>query len=427
MKKQWYVIPLIAAMTLGLFAGCGNDLPAVYVQSVADIVGYGSLGQTTVCGGVVVAGNEVDVRKDENRTVAELRVQVGQTVAEGDVLFVYDTEEIRLSLDKAALEIEQLKNSVSDLQSQIARLETEKASAPSSEQLSYTVQIQSLQADKRETEYNITVKERELEAMKAVDTSGEVRATVAGKIKTINENGGYDNYTGQELPFMTVVEEGAYRVKGRIDELNRDSFRVGMQVLLRSRADETQTWSGVIETVDTNPEESNNSGIYYTYDTAGSDMSASNYPFYVVLDDVTGLVLGQHVYIEPADSAQRDGLWLDASFVVEEDGTHYVWAADGNDELEKRAVTVGEFDEEFYRYEIVSGLAFEDRIAFPEESLRAGAPVTGEAPEPVEGGDGTVFDGNDNGVFDGGAVDGENFGAIAENDDRPESSESSEG
>lgn len=375
--KKGLVFLLIALLTVGLFAGCGETLPAVYVQSVAELTGYGAIGQSLTCGGVVVAGNEVNVARDENRTVAEIRVQVGQTVAEGDVLFVYDTEEIKLSLDKAALEIEQLKNSVTDLQAQITRLEQEKANAPADAQLDYTVQIQSLQADKREKEYDITVKERELETLKATDIGGEVRATIAGKVKAINENGGYDDYTGQALPFMTLTEEGAYRVKGKIDELNRDRFYVGMAVLIRSRADETQTWSGVIETVDTNPEENNNN---FYYDAGSSDSSASSYPFYVTPDDAEGLVLGQHVYIEPLDGSGDNGLRLDASFIVEEDGVHYVWAADSDGELEKRSITVGAFDEDFYRYEILGGLTPEDRIAFPEDGLQAGAPVTEEQP-----------------------------------------------
>lgn len=373
--KKALVFLLTALLTLGLLAGCGETLPAVYVQSVAELTGYGAIGQSLTCGGVVVAGNEVNVVRDENRTVAEICVQVGQTVAEGDVLFVYDTEEIKLSLDKAALEIEQLKNSVADLQAQITRLEQEKANAPADAQLDYTVQIQSLQADKREKEYDITVKERELETLKATDIGGEVRATIAGKVKAINENGGYDDYTGQALPFMTLTEEGAYRVKGKINELNRDRFYVGMAVLLRSRADETQTWSGVIETVDTNPEENNNN---FYYDVVSSESSSSSYPFYVTPDDAEGLVLGQHVYIEPLDGSGDDGLWLDASFIVEEDGAHYVWAADGDGELEKRSITVGAFDEDFYRYEILGGLTPEDRIAFPEDGLQAGAPVTEE-------------------------------------------------
>ncbi len=412
MKKLTVALALV--LVLGLLAGCGSDASAVYVQSVSDITGYGALGEYNTCAGVVVAGNEVKIEKDENRKVTELKVEVGQTVKEGDVLFVYDTDEIKLSLDKAQLEIEQLKNSLTDYDNQIAQLEKEKASAGSSEQLGYTVQIQALQADKREAEYNITVKERELENLKNTDISGEVKATINGEVKSINENGGTDNMTGQPLPYMTLVESGAYRVKGKINELNRDQFSIGQTVTLRSRADATQTWTGVIASVDASPEENSNNS--YMYDSGSSDeyTSSSSYPFYITLDNSDNLVLGQHVYIEPEQSDDSTGgFWLDASYVVEnEDGTCYVWAASSRDKLEKRSITVSEKDDMFYRYLVTGGLTLDDRIAIPDDTLTEGLPVTDEMPEPSED-EGVDDGGTDDGGFDnGGVVDGGMDGGI---------------
>lgn len=407
MKKLTVALALV--LVLGLLAGCGSDASAVYVQSVADITGYGALGEYNTCAGVVVAGNELKISKDENRRVVAIKVKVGQSVKEGDVLFVYDTEEIKLSLDKAKLELEQLKNSLTDYDNQIAQLQKEKANAGSSEQLGYTVQIQALQADKREAEYNITVKERELESLKNTDMSGEVKATINGEVKAINENGGTDNMTGQPLPFMTIVEEGAYRVKGKINELNRNQFNVGQTVTLRSRADTTQTWTGVIDSVDTNPEANNNNNYYYD---GGSDdyTSSSSYPFYVALDNSDGLVLGQHVYIEPELTGDSGGgFWLDGSYVVEnEDGICYVWAADNRNKLEKRPITVSETDEMFNRYLITDGLSLDDRIAIPAEDLQEGTPVTDEMPEPSVD-DGVIDDG---GFDNGGVVDGGMDGVV---------------
>lgn len=422
MKKITVALALL--LVLGLLAGCGPDASAVYVQSVSDITGYGALGEYNTCAGVVVAGNEVKITKDENRKIVELKVEVGQTVKEGDVLFVYDTDEIKLSLDKAKLEIEQLKNSLTDYDNQIAQLQKEKANAGSSEQLGYTVQIQALQADKREAEYNITVKERELETLKNTDISGEVKATISGEVKSINENGGTDNTTGQPLPYMTLVESGAYRVKGKINELNRDQFSVGQTVTLRSRADATQTWTGVIASVDASPEQNSNNNSYM-YDGGNSDeyTSSSSYPFYITLDNSDNLVLGQHVYIEPEQSDDRTGggFWLDASYVVEnEDGTCYVWAASSRDKLEKRSITVSEKDDMFYRYLVTDGLTLDDRIAIPNDTLTEGLPVTDEMPEPSEDDgvdDGGTDDGGtgDGGFDNGGVVDGGMDGGISGN------------
>ena len=377
MKKRFIAIALTLLLSLMLLAGCGTELPAVYVQSVKDIMGYGAMGEFNVCAGLVVARNEVKIERDENRKIAELKVEPGQSISEGDVLFSYDMDEMQLTIDKAVLEIEQLKNSVTDFDSQIAELEQAKAIAPESEQLSYTVRIQTLETDKKETEYNITVKERELETLKNTVGNGDVTSPVNGRVKAINEEGGYDEYSGMPLPYITLIEAGAYRVKGKVNELNRNDFFVGQSVVVRSRSDTQMTWTGVIAEIDSNPEESNNMGFYYGVE---DEMTSSNsYPFYVDLDSMDNLLLGQHVYIEPdgGQTEEKTGLMLDASYVMgsEEEG-FFVWAANGSSKIEKRSVTVGALDEFMYQYEILDGLTAEDLIAFPDESVQEGAPVT---------------------------------------------------
>lgn len=416
MKKRLFAGALSLALLLGTLSGCGNKLPAVYVQPVSQIMGYGTMGGSNNCAGVVVAQDEVKVERDENRRITELKVEVGQTVTKGEVLFTYDTDEIQLTIDKAKLEIEQMKNTVKDYTEQITQLEKEKKSAPESEKLSYTVHIQSLEADKKETEYNINVKERELKDLQSNASSGAVTAPIDGKIKAINENGGYDDMTGQPLPYITLIQNGAYRVKGKVNELNLSEFQVGQAVTIRSRADETMTWTGTIAEIDTAPETDNNGGMYvYGYGTSDEMTSTSSYPFYVDLDSVEGLLLGQHVFVEPGieEPTASEGISLYADYVLgsEEEG-YYVWAANADNEIEKRTVTVGSFDEMLYCYVITDGLNAEDRIAFPDDSIQEGAPVTDtkpEASEPAEGVEGGENSGDLDGSYDDFGVDNGSF------------------
>lgn len=90
------------------------------------------------------------------------------------------------------------------------------------------------------------------------------------------------------------------------------------------------------------------------------------------------MILGQHVYMEP-DQGQEDkkeGIWLDDYyFVIEEDGTAYTWAASSANVLEKRKVTLGEYDEDLAAYEVVDGLTEEDYITVPGDELAEGLPV----------------------------------------------------
>ena len=381
MKKRVFTVGLAILLTLTLLTACGSDLPAVYVQSVNDIMGYGSMGEYNLCAGVIVAQSEIKIDRDENRKVLELKVEAGQNVSEGDVLFVYDMEEMQLTIDKAELELEQLRNSITDLDSQIAELEKEKTYAASSEQLSYTVRIQTLETDKKEAEYNISVKERELESMKNNVGNGEVTSPITGRVKTVNPDGGSDNYTGEPLPYITLIEAGSYRAKGRVNEMNRSDFYVGQSVIVRSRVDSSVFWNGVIAQIDSTPEQSNNS-------PSDEMSSSSNYPFYVDLDNMDELLLGQHVYIEPAGGQEEHtGLNLYGAYIFgsEEEG-YYVWAASDSDKIEKRPVTVGSYDEFTGSYEILDGLSGTDRIAYPDGTVQEGAPITDTAPGFEDGG-----------------------------------------
>jgi HlyD family secretion protein len=106
--------------------------------------------------------------------------------------------------------------------------------------------------------------------------------------------------------------------------------------------------------------------------------TASKYPFYVVLDDTDGLLLGQHVYIEP-DYGQEEtgsGLMLPAYYINGGADNAWVWAANAKGKLEKRSVTLGAYDSDLDEYEILSGLTAEDYIAFPEDGLSEGMTVT---------------------------------------------------
>jgi len=376
MKKRVLICALALVLALASFAGCASDKPAVSVQSVSELTGYGAIGTFNICAGVVTAQNEVEVSKDETKIVKEVFVSAGDTVKAGQKLFAYDMDNIQLTIDKTKLEIEQLKNSLVTYDEQIRQLEKEKASAPSSEQLSYTVQIQSLQTDRKEAEYNITIKEKELESMAGDSGNGEVVSPIDGRVESVNENGETDQM-GNPKPFIVLIEDGAYRVKGLVNETNMQDLYIGAEVIIRSRIDDAQTWTGIVETIDTEAAQNGNGGMgYYDYGYSDEYTSSSKFPFYITLDSTNGLLLGQHVYIEPNIGQEQgtDSFMLYADYLVEDEDGFFAWADDGG-KLEKRSVTVGAFDDMMYMYEIVDGISLEDYIAYPEEGLTEGQPT----------------------------------------------------
>ena len=114
--------------------------------------------------------------------------------------------------------------------------------------------------------------------------------------------------------------------------------------------------------------------MYYSSDSSSSTTS-SKYPFYVELDSTDGLIVGQHVYIEldyGQDTTALEGIWLDMSYLVMDENETYVWARNDNGKLEKRNVTIGNYDENSGRYEILEGLSESDYIAVAMSCLYEG-------------------------------------------------------
>ncbi len=366
--KKVIGLALIFALVLS-FAGCGNSSGAkVYVQSVAQLSGFGGIAAGDRFAGVVVAENTVQIPKDEDKAVYELLVKEGDDVTEGQTLFTYDTAQLQLNLDKQRLELQQLEASIENYKQQIRTLEKEHANAPSSEKLQYTVQIQTVQLDLQEAELNLEAKKTEVAQAEAILENAAVVAPISGRILSINENG-YDNY-GNPLPYITIQQAGSYRVKGTLGELQMGVIYEGVRIQITSRTDESLSWGGTVSYIDyENPSQGNPNDIYYGQPTDEMTTS-SNYPFYVELDSTDGLLLGQHVYLELETApVVFDGVSISSAFICyEEDGTSYVWA-DRRGSLEKRTVTLGEYDFMNDTYQILSGLDEDDYIAFPDPEL----------------------------------------------------------
>ncbi|MCI8274581.1 MAG: RND transporter MFP subunit [Lachnospiraceae bacterium] len=346
----------------------------LYADSVGLLTGTG-LGAQNRFSGVVEAQNTLKIQLESDQTVKDILVEKGQAVEIGTPLFEYDTEDMSLKLEQANLELEKISNSMDTINAQIDELTKAKKKAPASEQLSYTTQIQEAQMSVKQEEYNYKVKQLEIERLQKSMESSVVTSTIAGIVQEINEKPTYDNYSGEMQPFMSILGVGKYRVKGTISEQNMQNLSPGTPIIVHSRVDENLTWIGTVDSIDTEkPVSGNTSGVMV--DGMDNSAQASKYPFYVTLDSSDGLMLGQHVYLErDLGLEKKDGMWLMSPYIVQDDGDPYVWAAGEGDKLEKKAVTLGDYDEEADTYEILDGLKASDYIVWPSDDCKKGAPV----------------------------------------------------
>lgn len=400
-KKKIIIAVIIAILAIAIIVGIvvavkmnGKSAAAasgVYAQKVSDVM-YSS-GTVDKYSGVVEAADSLDIKTDAEKTVKDILVAEGDEVQVGTPLFTYDTDELSAKRDSAALELEGLNNTLSGYDAQITQLTNEKKSASKDQQLDYTLQIQQVQTQQKQTQYDIASKQAEIAKYDESINNATVTSTMVGMVKKINENQSADQ---SDSAFMTIISTGDYRVKGTIDEQSYyySGLSEGMSVIVRSRVDDTKTWMGTISKVDTeNPQKDNNNG-YYSDDS--STETASKYNFYIQLASSEDMLLGQHVFIEPdyGQSEVKEGIWIDESYIVQDDGDAYVWVMNSKNKLEKRTVELGDYDADLAMYQIKSGLSEDDYIVWASDDLYEGeAAQTWEEYLENGGGDEMIDDG----------------------------------
>lgn len=291
MKKL--LVITISLLCLLALSACGSGSSSNFPNEDEYSSEQLEIGSVNRFAGVIVASGETRVEKDENKTLASVSVAAGDTVTQGQVLFTYDSAQAQLDYDKAAIELEQLNISLQSYSEQKTALEAEKANAGEGEQLSYTIQIQELDTSIRETSYNISLKQKEVEKLANALNNLEVKAPTAGKVQSVNTDGGTDA-NGSPLPFIVIMQTNAFRVKAYINEENAGDLSLGAPVTVRSRVSD-DTWQGTVSSIDfENP-------IQSASDMGDSDVSSSSkYPAYIELSNSDGLMLGQHVFVESA-------------------------------------------------------------------------------------------------------------------------------
>ena len=399
-KKILILAVVIAAAALaaaGILLYFRSRTGGVHVESVASIMSGGQTDAGNRFAGVVESEKSWSVKTTAGSVVGKVYVEVGDTVKKGDPLFKYDTDKIKDTLEQSEIDLQRMQNEKKSINDTITELTKEKNSASAQEQGEYTVQIQEQQLEAGQIDADIKKKESEIKKLKESEKNATVKSEIDGVVKSINSGDTADmagdqfdeeideTDAGEESAegetFMTILQTSKLRVRASVNEQNIADLEEGTEVTVHSRVDDS-TWDGVISRIDLNGAAQNQGDeeMYIDEESESDDeTSSSSYPFYVELNTSDGLMLGQHVYVEPAsgmDGIKHDGIWLDEAYLVDADSDDpYVWADNGKGRLTRQKVEVGEYDEESMEYEILSGLSEQDRIAVPTNSLRKGVKI----------------------------------------------------
>ena len=362
----------------------------VYVQSVSVITGVGPAGQRNRYSGVVEAKNVVKLDPDKDLTVKECFVAAGDKVVKGQRLFSYDVESMQIAFEQLQLDILGLENGIQTGEAKVESLKKKLATVKEFKKYEIQMDIQTEELEVRKKKYELSGKTKQAEDMEEALKNTVVYSPVTGTVRSVKtgDSSGQDYYSyggsTEDTAYITIVAGNDYCVKGTVSEQTIHTLQEGMDVRILSRVDDS-IWPGRIYKINT--EETKQNGSRYYYYDSGSGEQASKYDFFVELDNNEDLLMGQHVYIELGSGADQesDALLLPLYYVVENEGQPFVYAADGENRIEKRTVTLGDQDEENGTVAILDGLSYLDRIAFPDETVQVGmlASETAYVPEDM--------------------------------------------
>ena len=381
-KKTIIIIVCICAaaviLLLALNAGSkkGSTDEAVQVITVAELEEGGTIGMVNRFAGVAESQETWSVNQNPDSTIKEVLVSVGDEVKKGDPLFVYDTEKYASDQEQAEIDLERMNNELEALNATIEQLEKEQKKAKASEQADYTIRIQDAELQKKQKELDIRSKNVTIEKLKDSQANATVTSGIDGAVRTINNgNESVSSDSPDSNAFITVMKTGDLRIKGTINEQNMSQISVGTPLTVYSRVDASQTWSGTVTEINTDSAVSSQNGYGY-----GSGSGSSSYNFYVELENCDGMMIGQHVYLEPvsevAELPETAGVWVPMQFLDYTDPENpFVWAANASGKLEKRKIVTGEDNYDNMMTEVLEGLTEEDALAMPAETLQEGMPV----------------------------------------------------
>ncbi len=378
-KKVIIIISIILILIIGGIVGVSLFMPmaspvmggdVAFVTKVADLNGTNLAFSSNRYSGIVEMQELESVKADADKIIKKTYVKEGDTVKEGDKLFEYDIDQMELQRSQYQLDLDQAQSEITLSNSQIATLENQKVNANQNELLSIESQILSLQLQIKKAEYTKSTSSKEIEKLDKAIKDNVIKAKTDGKIQSVGNEDELSAGLVDDNAYIKIATNDNYRIKSMISEENIDTFSKDSPVIIRSRLDETKTWTGKVSSVDkTSPSKSD--------DMTGGD-GDTKYPVYIALDSTDGLMIGQHISIELDTEKDTDTnkLKIAESYICDVDTAPYVWCMNKSNVLEKRTVKLGEYDAEGFTYEIISGITQEDYIAFPEEHLVEGMGAT---------------------------------------------------
>lgn len=242
--------------------------------------------ESTVQGtGTAYAAVTKEISPNNNGTLSDLTVKVGDSVTSGQKLFFSDSDDVRKNLTNAKNNLTKANLSLTTDQS------AEKVD------------------DNKVAQDKISVSEASAEVSNANTQYSKMTVTspIGGVVTVVNNSNGDSIQSGKSV--LTVVDMNSIKVKVAVDELSISKIKEGQKAQIKFDAISDKTYEGTVEQI---------------AQVGTTNNNVTTYDVVVAVKDPAGIKLGMNANVTIAIESKENALVIPAEALVENNGQKFV-------------------------------------------------------------------------------------------------------
>jgi len=266
--------------------------------------------------GAAYAAVTKDVIPNNNGTLKDLTVKVGDTVTAGQKLFTSDSDDLRKAVTTAQNNLSKQNISLqADLDTQAAQAavaQTPQAggqNGQTSSQSSAKVDDNKIAMDR----LNVSDAKNQLNYANQQVAKMAVTAPIGGIVTVVSNSNG--DSVQQSKAVLTIVDTSSMKVKVSVDELDIEKIKQGQKAEVKFDAIKDKTYEGSVETIAQTGTTSNN---VTTYDVV------------VAIKDPAGIKLGMNANVNIQVESKDNALVIPSEAIIDRNGNKFVMVANSD-------------------------------------------------------------------------------------------------
>src|SRR5690625_322114 len=362
MKKTWIVIGVIVLIVGFIGINIWKNTTTTSVKVETETLTEEVMQETVMTPGTLKLHKEQYIYyQPEKGEIAEILVEEGDNVKEGDELLRYENKQLALEQEQNELQLRSLYLELDDIKKQHNKINKELDKDKDNDMIQQEHDQISLQHKMRniDLEQALLQKETIEEDLENLTVFAEVDGTILSIDEKASSQG--------QMSEQSIIRIGSLDdvvVEGTISQYETLNISVGQKVILTSDAVPDEEWEGEVSFIGDLPEDSGGMGL--------EDDSSVLYPVQVELKDKVNLKPGFKMLIEIVTREEKVDT-LPANAVQQMDNENYVYIVE-NGKAKRMEVKIGTVDSEFM--EIKEGITGDDQVIInPSEDITDGTEV----------------------------------------------------